>query len=215
MLKLIVFDCDGVMFDSREANRVYYNDLLAAFHHPAMNDEELSFVHMHNVTDSVSHVFRHYQDQDMNKVHRHRLQTDYSKYLQYMRMEPDLIEFLSYAKEHFRLAISTNRTNTMHPLLQEYKLADYFELVVTAGDVKNPKPAPDALHKILLYFNCSADETIFIGDSRIDQLHTESVGIPLIAFKNKELEADYHVSSFMEICRLPPFTDRDSVSSET
>ena len=215
MLKLIVFDCDGVMFDSREANRVYYNDLLAAFHHPAMNDEELSFVHMHNVTDSVSHVFRHYQDQDMNKVHRHRLQTDYSKYLQYMRMEPDLIEFLSYAKECFRLAISTNRTNTMHPLLQKYKLADYFELVVTAGDVKNPKPAPDALHKILLYFNCSADETIFIGDSRIDQLHTESVGIPLIAFKNKELEADYHVSSFMEICRLPPFTDRDSVSSET
>ncbi len=215
MLKLIVFDCDGVMFDSREANRVYYNDLLAAFHHPAMNDEELSFVHMHNVTDSVSHIFRHYQDQDMNKVHRHRLQTDYSKYLQYMRMEPDLIEFLSYAKECFRLAISTNRTNTMHPLLQKYKLADYFELVVTAGDVKNPKPAPDALHKILLYFNCSADETIFIGDSRIDQLHTESVGIPLIAFKNKELEADYHVSSFMEICRLPPFTDRDSVSSET
>ena len=207
MLKLIVFDCDGVMFDSREANRNYYNDLLAAFDHPAMNDEELSFVHMHNVTDSVSHIFNHYPHQDMNTVHQHRLQTDYSNYLQYMRIEPDLKEFLSYAKERFRLAISTNRTTTMHPLLQEYKLADYFELVVTAGDVKKPKPAPDALHKILRYFNCTADETIFIGDSRIDQLHTESVGIPLIAFKNRELEANYHVSCFMEICRLPPFTD--------
>ena len=30
-LKLITFDCDGVMFDSRDVNRIYYNDLLAAF----------------------------------------------------------------------------------------------------------------------------------------------------------------------------------------
>ena len=207
MLKLIVFDCDGVMFDSREANRIYYNDLLAAFDYPAMSDEELSFVHMHNVTDSVSHIFRHYPGQDMNGVHRFRLQTDYSNYLHHMKMEPDLIEFLDYAQEHFRLAISTNRTTTMQPLLQEYGLADYFELVVTAGDVKNPKPAPDALHKILDYFTCSAAETIFIGDSRIDELHARSLGIPLIAFKNIELEADYHVNSFMEICSLPPFSD--------
>jgi HAD superfamily hydrolase (TIGR01509 family) len=207
MLKLIVFDCDGVMFDSREANRIYYNDLLAAFDYPAMTDEELSFVHMHNVTDSVSHIFRHYPRQDMNGVHRFRLQTDYSNYLQYMKMEPDLIEFLRYAQERFRLAISTNRTTTMHPLLQEYGLVDYFELVVTAADVKNPKPAPDALHKILDYFTCSAAETIFIGDSRIDELHAQSLGIPFIAFKNIELEADYHVNSFMEICSLPPFSD--------
>lgn len=207
MLKLIVFDCDGVMFDSKEANRVYYNDLLASFDHPAMSDEELSFVHMHNVTDSVSHIFRHYPDQDMTRVHQHRQQTDYSDYLPYMKMEPDLIEFLLYAKKRFRLAISTNRTTTMQPLLQKYRLAEYFGLVITAADVENPKPAPDALHKILNYFKCTAAETIFIGDSLIDQLHTDSVGIPLIAFKNQELDANFHVSSFMEICSLPPFTD--------
>jgi phosphoglycolate phosphatase len=207
MLKLIVFDCDGVMFDSKEANRVYYNDLLSAFDYPAMSDEALSFVHMHNVTDSVSHIFRHYPDQDMSKVHQHRQQTDYSDYLRYMTMEPDLIEFLIYAKKRFRLAISTNRTTTMQPLLRKYRLADYFGLVVTATDVENPKPAPDALHKILNYFKCTAAETIFIGDSLIDQLHTDSVGIALIAFKNHELDANYHVSSFMEICSLPPFTD--------
>ena len=31
MLKLIVFDCDGVLFDSRAANEAFYNDMLAAF----------------------------------------------------------------------------------------------------------------------------------------------------------------------------------------
>jgi len=204
MLKLIVFDCDGVMFDSKEANRVYYNDLLAAFDYPEMSEEELAFVHMHNVNDSIAHIFRHYPTQDMEEIHRLRQKLDYSQYLHFMKMEPDLIEFLSYAGQRFQLAISTNRTNTMRPLLHKYGLADYFQLVVTAADVKNPKPAPDALLKILDYFSCTAAETIFIGDSHIDQLHTESLGVPLIAFKNEALDASYHVRSFMEICTLPP-----------
>jgi beta-phosphoglucomutase-like phosphatase (HAD superfamily) len=33
-LKLVIFDCDGVMFDSMEANRKYYNFLLEKFGHP-------------------------------------------------------------------------------------------------------------------------------------------------------------------------------------
>ncbi len=206
MLKLIVFDCDGVMFDSMEANRIYYNDLLTAFGYPVMSEEELAFVHMHNVIDSVNHIFRHYPNQDMDSVNQLRLRTDYLKYLPHMKMEPDLREFLGYAKNRFRLAISTNRATTMQPLLKEFKLAEYFELVVTAADVKNPKPAPDALYKILDYFNCTAAETIFIGDSQVDQLHAESVGVPLIAFKNRALEASYHVNNFMEICRLEPFS---------
>ena len=41
MLKLVVFDCDGVMFSSREANRAYYNDLLRAFSCPPMDEAEL------------------------------------------------------------------------------------------------------------------------------------------------------------------------------
>ena len=58
MLKLIVFDCDGVMFDSKNANRTYYNFLLNHFGLPEMNEEELDFVHMSSVADSIQHIFR-------------------------------------------------------------------------------------------------------------------------------------------------------------
>ena len=205
MLKLIIFDCDGVMFDSKEANRRYYNDLLTHFGYPEMTEAEASFVHMHNVVESVRHIFRHYPNQNMDEVHRHRSESDYTHYLQYMIIEPDLIAFLQYASKRFHLAISTNRTTTMPTLLHRYGLTDYFQLVVTAGDVKNPKPAPDALHKILTYFGCTPAESIFIGDSIIDRDHAGSMNIPLIAFKNSDLEAQYHIRSFMEICDLPPF----------
>ncbi|MBT8334269.1 MAG: HAD hydrolase-like protein, partial [Deltaproteobacteria bacterium] len=117
MLKLIVLDCDGVMFDSRKANIAYYNDLLAAFGFPAMPDDELEFVHMQSVTNSVKHIFRHYPEQDINEVFRRRETLTYAPYLQYMKIEPDLVNFLESAQTHYRLAISTNRTTTMRPLL--------------------------------------------------------------------------------------------------
>ena len=154
MLKLVVFDCDGVMFDSRETNRVYYNDLLAKFGHPPMSEQELTYVHMHNVTDSVNHIFRHYR-QDMDLIHQYRTTTDYTPYLNHMIIEPDLVEFLECVQPFYKLAISTNRTTTMKPLLKEFRLEGYFDKVVTAGDVANPKPAPDALLDILAFCNCN------------------------------------------------------------
>jgi HAD superfamily hydrolase (TIGR01509 family) len=207
MLKLIVFDCDGVMFDSREANIAYYNDLLAAFGFPAMRDDELEFVHMQSVTNSVKHIFRHYPEQDINEVFRRRETLTYTPYLHYMKIEPDLVDFLNFIQARYRLAISTNRTTTMRPLLKQYQLDSYFEKVVTASDVQNPKPAPDALREILSFFDCRASETIYIGDSIVDRQHTKACGVPLIAFKNRDLDAEYHVESFTEVLQLKPFRE--------
>jgi phosphoglycolate phosphatase-like HAD superfamily hydrolase len=204
MLKLIVFDCDGVMFDSRNANREYYNHLLVHFGKPLMNKEELEYVHMHNVTLSVKHIFRHYPQQDVGEVEAFRRQLDYTPFLRFMRMEDDLIQFLDWAKKRFDLAISTNRTTTMTPLLKKFKLEDYFGKVMTADTAKLPKPAPDALIEILEHYNYRPDQAIYIGDSVIDRQHSKAACMRLIAFKNPELPAEFHVSSFMEICALPP-----------
>lgn len=205
MLKLIIFDCDGVMFDSKFANREYYNQLLAHFQRPPMSPEELEHVHIHNVLDSIRHIFRHYPQQDLTEVNAYRMALDYTPFLSHMRMEPDLIEFLKKTKPRYKLAISTNRTNTMTPILQMFELQDYFDKVMTAENARRPKPAPDALLEILDYCECRTDEAIYIGDSIIDREHTANCGMRLIGFKNPDLAAEYHVTSFMEILGLPPF----------
>jgi len=193
------------MFDSREANKRYYNDLLAAFHFPPMQETEVNYVHMHNVTDSVDYIFREYSRQNMAEVHQYRSERDYTPYLSHMILEPDLVAFLEYIQGRYKIAISTNRSTTMRPLLKTFGLSSYFEKIVTALDVKNPKPAPDALLDILAFFDCAASETIYVGDSIVDRQHTEAAGVSMIAFKNPELHAEYHVNSFTEIKQLPPF----------
>lgn len=207
MLRLIVFDCDGVMFDSKKANTMYYNFLLGQFGLPPMNDEEEDFVHMNNVTESIKHIFRNYRQPPLEAVHALRRQITYDPFLQYMEMEPDLLTFLEITSPKYHLAISTNRTNTMIPLLQRYGLEKYFGMVMTADIAKRPKPAPDGLFAILDHFGCQPGEAIFIGDSTIDEQHAAAGQVPLIAFKNPSLQARYYVQSFLEILKLPPFGD--------
>ncbi len=205
MLKLVIFDCDGVMFDSKETNRSYYNRLLAGLDCPPMDEEEVQYVHIHNVMDSVDHIFRKHSV-DMDRVHQYRLELDYTPFLHNMIIAPDLIEFLTTITPQYHRAISTNRTNTMDMVLDIFKLRHHFEMVVTATTAPHPKPAPDGLEMILKHFGLEVDEAIYIGDSTVDQEHCASMGMELIGFRNRELKADFHVDCFMDILRLPAFT---------
>ncbi len=205
MLKLVVFDCDGVLFDSREANRVYYNDLLVQFGCPPMDGEEMEYVHMHNVADSIRHIFRKHPQVSMAAVTAYSQSLDYTPYLRHMIMAPDLQDFLRLISPRCHRAISTNRTTSMDMILDIFGLRPWFEIVMTAASAPRPKPAPDALHVILDHFRLRPDEAVFIGDSSVDQGHAAAAGVELIAFRNPALEARWHVSNFMDILDLPPF----------
>jgi len=205
-LKLVIFDCDGVMFDSKDANRIYYNHLLEEFGHPLMDEQEEDYVHSHNVLDSVNFIFRKYP-REIEEVNQYRISVDYTPYLKYMVIEPDLKQFLGMLKPKFYTAISTNRSNTMPSVMEMYDLNPYFDLVVTSLDVEQPKPHVEALVKILDHFQLSADEAVYIGDSMVDREHTAGVNMRLISFKNPELPAEYHVNRFLDIPHLPIFQE--------
>ncbi|MFO7760054.1 MAG: HAD family hydrolase [Thermodesulfobacteriota bacterium] len=203
--KLVIFDCDGVMFDSKNANKKFYNHILNFFGHPAMSAKELEYVHIHNVVDSIGHIFRHYPE-DLDKALDYRLEVDYAPFLDYIAMEPDLPGFLEFLKaKGCDMAISTNRTTTMEKILDIFDLGSYFGKVMTAASAPRPKPWPDALFEIMDHYNRFPDDAVYIGDSIVDEEHAENAGVDLVAFKNPELKADYHVSSFTELSALSIF----------
>jgi len=206
MLKLIVFDCDGVMFDSKQANIKYYNHLLSHFSQTPMTEEEERFIHMGSVADSIAHIFDKAPEVDRDAIRKHQREIGYGPFLQYMNMEPDLIEFLEIVQKKYSLAISTNRSDTMIPLLKEHGLEHYFEKVVTALTAARPKPAPDGLLEILDHFQCQPEEVLFIGDSIFDEQQATACGVDLIAFKSEDLNSRYSVNSFLEILSLDPLS---------
>ena len=61
-IKAVVFDCDGVMFDTAMANRKFYNEVLTIFGKPKLNDEQFVNVHMMTVKGAIEYLFPEKED---------------------------------------------------------------------------------------------------------------------------------------------------------
>ena len=199
-IELVAFDCDGVLFDTEQANRFYYSHILQHFGRAAVTDEQFRFVHMHTVDESMAYLFP--DEKQLEAAHIFRKTMDYRKYLRYLTVEPYLVSLLEKLRPQIKTAIATNRTDTMDRLLAEFELDGYFDLVVTSSDVKRPKPHPDELLKILDHFDLVSHQVIYVGDSRLDELAAKAAGIPLVAYRNRELAAEYHINNLGEIEEL-------------
>ncbi len=197
-IKAVVFDCDGVMFDTADANRMYYNDILRHFGKADLTDDQFKKVHMYTVKEALEYLFP--EMDSLYEVYNYMSGVGYDRFIPHMKIEPGLRELLESLKlKGYIRAVATNRTNTMPIVLKEHKLENQFDMVVTAADVKNPKPEPDQLLKIMSAFNLESDNVIFIGDSQYDAIASFKAGTFFIAFKNKMLDADFHVDSMDEI----------------
>ncbi len=200
-LRLLVFDCDGVLFDSREANRAYYEHICEVFGRGPLTESELEYVHMHTAEDSVSYLFRDDPEKRKRALEYQRT-LSYEKFFKFMKPEPGLVDFLNWAKPRFKLAISTNRTTTMGRLLEVFGLKDYFDLVLTALNAPKPKPHPEALRPILEFFKVKPTEALYVGDSEVDLKLCRSVGVPIVIYKNPRVRGDYFVNSYEELRSL-------------
>ena len=197
---LIIFDCDGVMFESYRANEAFYNHIRANFGLGPITREEAVYVHMATAEESVNYIM---PPELQAQAQEFRLAQDYTPFLEYMIMEPDLMDLLKYIKGNgLKSAVNTNRSNTIGPLLEHFGLVDFFDMVVSSLDVTRPKPDPESLNLILDRLKTPAGQAVFIGDSPTDAAAARAAGVPLIAYGNKSMDADFHVSRLAEIKRI-------------
>jgi HAD superfamily hydrolase (TIGR01509 family) len=200
----VIFDCDGVMFDSRRSNINFYNHLLSHFELPLLREEQVAYIHMATADESVRYIFRGtpYLEQAL----AYRFQMDYTPFIQDMVPEPGLRELLVLLKPKYGLAVATNRSNTIGKVLESYNLADYFNIVVCSLDVTRPKPHPESLFKILDFFSIRPDQSLYVGDSTVDAETAKAASVPFVAYKNRNLDAAFHVEQLLDIasvCGLP------------
>lgn len=196
-LKVVAFDCDGVLFDTKKANMAYYNHLLNYFGKPSMTAEQFAYTHMHTLDESLAYLFD--DEKVLKNVKAYRKTMSYSPFLRIMEIEPHLKPLLKKLRPTYKTAIATNRTDTMRRVLSEHGLEKSFDLVVTALDVKRPKPYPDQLNKLLDFFDCKPRQVLYVGDSDLDQKAAEAAGVSFVAYQNRSISADHHIKSLKEI----------------
>ena len=196
-VKVVAFDCDGVLFDTEQSNRAYYNELLNHLGKPDLTPEQFAFVHMHTLDESLAYLFD--DAKRLAAAYAYRKTMNYSQFYKFMKIEPGLIPLLKKLRPQIKTAIATNRTDTISSLLEAFELRDLFDLVISSSDVLLPKPHPDALLKILAYFHIRPDQALYVGDSNVDESAATSAGIKLIAYRNKALSSACHIDSLKEL----------------
>lgn len=200
--KIAIFDCDGVLFDTREANRHYYNEILKKFRNRLLTEEELSFVHMQTADEAIKYLFKDMPEvvEEVRKYAKEII--DYGKFMGFMRPEPEVFETLGIIKPEMHTALFTNRSTTMPRLIKDFSLDKWFDKIVCAMDVERPKPDPEGMLMILRELDIPREKAIYIGDSVVDEEVAIRSGVPLIAYKNKKLKAMFHVKRFSEIAQI-------------
>ena len=194
---VVVFDCDGVLFDTEAANRAYYNHILHHFGKPPMTAEQFSYAHQHTLKEALAHLFG--DAESIAAVQAYRRTMDYKRFLKLLKVKPHLFALLSKIRPRLKTAIATNRSDTMDRLLAEFDLSNQFDLVVTAFDIPRPKPHPDGLLKILSHFKIVPRQALYVGDSQVDAEAAAAAQIPFVAYRNKTLPAPYHIETLKEL----------------
>ena len=197
-LQGVIFDCDGVLIDSREANLTYYNRLLLAADCAPMTREQEDFVHMASERQAVEHIL---SPEAMARYHELAAKAPYREIvLPLLRLEDGAEAVLTRLRERgLRLAVHTNRGAGMWQVLDKFSLRGMFEPVMTVVQAA-PKPSPEGVLRILEAWGLPPAAVMFVGDSEADAAAARDAGVPLIAFKNTALRtAVAHVASFAEL----------------
>ncbi len=199
-ISAVIFDCDGVMFDSRQANIHYYNGLLAHFDLSPMTESKESFIHMHTADESIRHIFRSTPFVDQAQAYAKHF--NYKPFIKDMIIEPGLIDLLKILKPKYGLAVATNRSDTIGEVLESNGLTDFFDIVVSSLDVQHPKPHPESIYKILDFFQISKDQSIYVGDSLVDWQTAVAADVHFVSFRNKELDTPRKINEMGEIMHV-------------
>jgi len=208
----IIFDCDGVLIDSRQANVAYYNLILQALGLPPISAQDEEYVHSHTVTESIRYCV---PSERLEEAFHAAASVSYRQVLQYICLQPGLIQLLERLRAaSFHVGINTNRTNTMHLVLERFELEPFFFPVITASRVTWPKPHPESLFMIMDMWGISPKEAVFLGDTAVDEQTAQAAGVRFWAYGNPRLEAEIHISDFWSLLGSLPAPGNGSCMGE-
>jgi HAD superfamily hydrolase (TIGR01509 family) len=179
MIELVIFDADGVLFDSVAANIAYYNAIFAAIGEPPLSPQE----EREGVYYAAVQMFERRAGSDLAKLARMKAVArglDSAPFFRLLQIPFELRPFMLELKRRFRLGLATNRSTTVPALIEFLGLGEVFDAVACARDAVRPKPAPDMLELCLERAGVAAHRAVYVGDSHIDREAAAAAGIRFI-----------------------------------
>jgi phosphoglycolate phosphatase len=175
--KIAAFDLDGTLLDAYAAVAEAFNYALEKLGYPSISRETLK----RSVgKGDVNLAGRFVKESEIPRLLSLYKENQMKFYEGRIKLMDGCLELLDFLKgKNFMLGVATNRSEyAVGALLEELNIKQYFDIICTADSVKNPKPHPDMLFRIMEFCGSKdKDEMFFAGDMDIDYLTGRNAGV--------------------------------------
>ena len=215
MIKLIIFDLDGVLVDARELHYNALNKALSSIDkkYVIQRDEHLSTydglptkqkLELLTLTKNLPKIL-HAEIQKNKAKETMNVLFDTIK----PRMEFTKI-FMALKNAGYRIALASNAVrSTVETALDCLEIRKYFDVIYSNQEVKKPKPHFEMYFKIMMDLNSKPNETLILEDSHIGRQAVLDAGCHLLPIidtydvKLEKIEAKLNELNKQIIVRVP------------
>lgn len=212
-IKAIIFDMDGVIVDSEPIHEKAAMEVCREFGMDIPKDE-WDGLRGKRLEDILSYASRKYGtgNEPIEKMIERKIELYLFCALRDMQSIPGALEFLQKLKASgkYTYALTTSgRKVQQDQILKKFGLLDFFEIIITSGDVQNGKPHPEPYLATVEKLKELPENCLVIEDSDNGVLSAKAAGCQVCGitttFSRERLEsvgADMVVSNFEELANV-------------
>ncbi len=198
MIKAVLFDVDGVLLDSFDANLKFYQDLFVKMGYKPPTVHEFKEL-IHYTLEKVIKEFTKASDQEVQRmleIGKKSIEELYPYEL--LKTPPYVEETIEKLNKIYQLGIVTSRVkHHIYAVASLACLQKYMQVTVGFEDTKKHKPDPQPLLFASKKLGLQPQEVLYVGDALSDILAGKAAGMKVIHFGKEHFDnADAKTNSF-------------------
>lgn len=204
MIKAIIFDMDGVMLDSFEANLDFFKRLMVKAGYPAPTREEYLQGFHKSMVDVIRMLVKNADNEEVERILDFRRNGEVVSNHSLIQFPEGLDEVIKKLSKEYKLAIATSRVKDgVYKHQRMAALEKYFDTDVAYEDTTNHKPHPEPLLLAAEKIGLSPGECAYVGDAQSDLEASRSAGMKCVIYSTNKFElADACTDNFRKIPEL-------------
>ena len=188
MIKLVIFDLDGVLVDARELHYEALNRALADFGFTISRDEHLSTYDGLPTTKKLELLTENkgLQKENYDLIWKRKQEFTSLIINEEMTYDERLRGILSKLKSQgYIICVASNSIReSVKMMLIRKGLLEYIDFFYSNQDVNKPKPSSEIYLKCMIKAGVNPDETVIVEDSHIGRKAAQSSGATLCAVRD-------------------------------
>ncbi|HEX5368670.1 MAG TPA: HAD family hydrolase [Dehalococcoidia bacterium] len=195
MIEAVLFDVDGVLIDSHDANVAFYRDFLAGYGYHDLTETDLEHGHYRSLREAIVFLTRA-PEETIEALYREARDLPGYRY-DLLRVPDGCGDALAALGQTHALGIVTSRERFGIEHFYGFSgLQPHFRVAIGYEDTEKHKPDPEPLLEACRRLGVAPERTLYVGDAPGDLVCARAAGAHFVAYGEAIADADRVIRGF-------------------